>query len=909
MALTIGKQNLHFATSFGFNNVYPRLTRENQNIHGEQYVGLKGLLEWLELHLGCYQKDSNDSIRIALYKKAVAKALEENPYLYYADSYDSDGWATAKQLLSWRDELRFAMWDMQCDDSSLQRLYAIASIETHLDDFILGVNDRWLIVLKELMKGDRHIPLDSLYHYEEIDLLHPFFSKLFTALEKRGVELFYHTHTIGYPETRDLDHFKQVLYASTNASRTNKVSAKGDNSIVILRAENDLIIANYLSRYLQAGEETVILLKDRGEILERTMIKNGLPAMGFVRVADEGNLDQLFLSITVFLWKPMNVERLIQYLTLPKAPIASKLRLKLARSLAKVAGINNQEWNDTLKKYFEDSKYGKKAESSYKRWFERSITTNEKGATLTDIVSLYSDLQEWATTQSALTVDDELKTGFHNLITKCQTLIEVIRIEYNDSDIISEIQFANILEEIESQIASKPETAEVGSFFQVNAPGNITDVCRQVVWWNFLETPNPVRYRMTIDIEEQEFLKDKIELYGAEKELEHWYQQLKTPFLRATDQIILCLPQKVNGEIAEPNPLLNDIIASFDQHSKLIIDIDLNSKAIETLKHVDLVSVDEVELPGEVAAEWQIQVDQVFKRRELESFSSLNLLYNYPSEYFLQYVLGIRPVEIPEVSVTNLLRGNLAHRIAEQLYKTDKVLELADEKARSLIDKLIHNTIQEEGMIFLLPKNELSFDRFKTKVVKSLMALTEMIKSNGWSIHQVEKKAQKTDLKIPLTGYIDLELKRGDELAIVDLKWGGKSSKSKELKECKDIQLVIYDRMKQSEAKTIHLSYFIISDCIMLSRNTEAFSQAREIGSEFTEVQLRDTLWSKMINTYEERWAEFNKGMIEVGDDVNANSLASTLYISSEEDYLIPKQSSSKKESNKYSKYNSIKGK
>lgn len=901
----LGKQELHFATSFGFNNVYPELCNaENQNIHGIQYVGLKGLLEWLELRLGIYQKDANDSVRIAVYKKAVKKARDNHTTLYYSDSYESDGWGTAKQLLYWRDELVLSGFNFRCNEPSVNRLYALSKIEECIEDFILGVNDRWQLVYEEVQRV-KSIPLSTLHVYEQVNLLPPFFKKLFLALESKQVDVVEKKRSYSIDGDTDLARFKSACLNPTGAA----LEAKGDGSLLILKAENDLVLAKTLVNYLGSDTNTVLILENDGEVLERALIHNGHPSLGFVRDATDGNLDQLFKAISVFLWNPLNAERLIQFLTLPIAPLPQRLRLKLAEAFTQVVGTNNKKWNEALSKYLDKSERADKDRKQYELWFERDQVSLKMGASKKQVISLYSDLQQWAERYVARLDKPDLKTSFHSLISKCKNFIQVIDIEFEDTDFLKEIEFNNILEEVEVGQIAKPENKELGSFMHVTSSSNITSDCEQVIWWDFTQQPDPFSYRVKFSQAELENLSD-CELYSLESELELWYHKLRNPFLHSSKQIILCIPSKINGELAEPNAMLNDIIASFDNYQKLIVDISFNeSESVNFAERKILLSKEEhVALPEKIRPEWNVTIDKPVTRRAHESFSSLNALINYPSEYFLNYILGIRPKDIPQTSISNLLRGNIAHRVAEDLFTKDDTLELSTDELSTRIKELITTVVQNEGLTFLIDKNEIALKQFQKLLHNSLVTLTSIIVSNGWEIYKMEEPVKCDTSKIPLSGFIDLQLKRGEELAIVDLKWGGKSHKSKSLIQERDIQLVLYDQMKKSHAKKIHLAYYIINAGQMLARNRDAFSQAFEISSEKTEIEIKDTIWQKLINTYEERWAEFNRGVIEVGDDCYATYLSSMIY-SDEKSYLIPELKSKKKVVNPFSKYKSLKGK
>ena len=79
-------------------------------LFGEKAVGSAGLLDELELRTGLSREEMPEMDRLISYVKAMRKALEETPGLFFADSFGNDELGTARVILSWRDTLVMAMW-------------------------------------------------------------------------------------------------------------------------------------------------------------------------------------------------------------------------------------------------------------------------------------------------------------------------------------------------------------------------------------------------------------------------------------------------------------------------------------------------------------------------------------------------------------------------------------------------------------------------------------------------------------------------------------------------------------------------------------------------------------------------------------------------------------------------------
>ena len=248
--------HLHFASSFGFDNVYPRFAQERGKVvSGQLYVGLKGFLETLELHLGHVHIDIHDALRVSQYKKAIQRAVQEDGSLYITDSFSTDAWGSARQLLLWRDELQLGLWDFKCDDPTQKRLCTLSIVESHIDELAYGVNDRWRNII-EVISERNTIPIKELTIYESQSYIHPFFIHLSQMLSEKGVAIHWHEHNYEIGED-DLGAFSRKL----SNSSLEKVEAHGDGSLIVIEADNEQLIADTLAIQLdKTDDETLLLL-------------------------------------------------------------------------------------------------------------------------------------------------------------------------------------------------------------------------------------------------------------------------------------------------------------------------------------------------------------------------------------------------------------------------------------------------------------------------------------------------------------------------------------------------------------------------------------------------------------------------------------------------------------------------
>ena len=908
--------HLHFSSSFGFDNVYPKLvTKAAAAKHGELQRGSKGLLEWFEMHLGLKGEDSSDLLRISPYKTAIAKAIEDHPDLYISSSYLVDAWGTTKQLLRWRDELQLALWDFDCDDESLPRLYTLSVVEGYLTDLPPGINDRWRLLLDKLEQKEDLPFLTKMTIYEPEASTNPFFLVLFNVLEQRGVKIIYNEPKYNFDET-DLGRFKTKLL---NQSKIDKVSPLQDGTLTILRADNAKLIAKALASKLAKSKQLqpLFIIPERGELLEQAMINRGLPAMGYTASYEDGVLGQLLHLVTLFLWDPYDPEKLIQFLSIQISPIDTRLRVKLAEAYAEVSLVGSEKWQKAIENYRaycekNNPSRVKTIQPKLDRWFSRQRYTITEGAPSAAVIQLYSDLKAWADSFVAkMHQDDHRLGGLKQLSNQCKTLIEVIKLEKSESGIVDALALTKWIEELSASSYMKAQQAELGAYSQVSNPAALSSTADTVIWWNFLESSNPLSTSANWSEDEKLQLKSTY-LYTDEMKLDHWYWKLCNGILSCDKRLILCLPDKSNGELANVSQLYYDLEATFTELESLTDYINPTVAQRVLDEDLEIKSYPAKALPRRKAT-WNIAFKNVPERREQDSYSSLSKLFIYPYAYVLKYLFMIKSTQIPQVTISSLLLGNLTHHAAEDLWGDKKLLEYNEEELKKVVSRVLDEQIQKAGIVLLMPKNKSSLQEFREKTSKSLLHLVKLIKENGWTILESEKKHTLND-EIPIQGYIDLVLERKGEIAIVDLKWGGASTRLKELIEERELQLIIYDRLLKEKDKRIYLHYYIISSSKMLGRTKTAFEETITIETEEDALTHRKAIWDRMVNTYRLRWAQLEQGHLEVGDGMSAADIAGSeeLYDNENKDYLdIPVSSirtGRKKEEDKYSEYTNLIG-
>jgi len=900
---------IDFASTFSFNDVYPISVSETKGMSiGHLRLGQKGLLSFLENHLGLYSKDVHQAVRAKAYEQAIAITLESYPNLYISKSYEVDSWGVAMQLLKWRDELVLAAYDFNIENALKvsKRLHALCLIEQNVSSVPDGENERWLKVLEAITKSI-NLPIDELQVYEPKADIHPFYIHLFHTLESKSVKLIW----VEFPNisnSSDLSKFQKKL----SDSSLPKVEAINDGSLTVLKASNDNLLSECIGEILVSDEhmKPLLLIPERGQVLEDAIINRGLPAIGYRTIETDGSIEQLLHLITVFLWNPINPQKLLQFLSHPIAPISKGLRNKLASTYSRKSSISSSEWKDVIEEYL--TKWSDKSKSIKKTidtWFYRTTVNISDGVNQKQLISLYEDLGKWAVSLSSIDGrDDSTKRAFQELGNQCKQIISLVKDFTKEDEFISELQLNKWIESVDSNYSVKRNNQEIGAIPFITAPANLTLKSNTTIWWSFLNVVNPVKYATDWTSDELTLLQNMF-IHSKESIVNQWFWQHCHAIRMTESKLILCIPDSVKGERQEAHPLYYDLLQTFSNPELIINRIALNNFIGIGESKIEMKEYSKKSLPLPTT-HWQIERPVILEKREFESYSSLKKLCYYPHEYFLNYQLGIRKTEIPNITVSNLLYGNLVHSAVHQLWSDTKILNYGSTELVEKISQQLESTISEEGSILLLAEHEISLSQFRTIAKKSVLHLFKEIKNNQWTFVESEQRHQVKD-EIGILGDIDLVLKRAkNEYVIVDLKWGGLSTRRDELINEQELQLIIYDKLLQAKNRKIHLSYYIITNQLFLSRSDEAFKDARVIPSNKSIDAHNKMLWDKMINTYAERYKELNEGVIEVGVVMPVSLLGEVSQIWSDEtnSFLNVPVESKKKQADKYSSYNKLVG-
>lgn len=814
------------------------------------WLGPRGLLRWLEAQLGFGGYPSNtDYIRIELYRQALGQYADG----FYMESFRSDRFATAESLLVFRDELLGAGWNFETDENTPPRLAALAGVETifrskmyapGMKGEVMGFADRFELVISALSVS--RIQLKELHLHENAEFQLPVVNRVLAALEKSGCRIVHPS------ETR-----------------------KNHPQIVVLNCRRDSDAAVFLAQLLRENQSFSPLMLTSGAslMLEQSLTAESLPAIGIPSASLARPSLQALKLAPAFLWEPVDVFKVMEFLTLPVKPLNNELALEIARVMAEKPGFFSANWVAAVEDFFEKNDPGGKIRDQYNFWFRRPRFAADRVAPASDAEAVYAYLFDWALAQ----YEEGGKSDSSLLLLAEQAgrIAELLRAI--PEQWISYLELERIVRTIIEAAPLQITRAEAGALQFIRQPGALAGEVESLVWWNFIhnsDAPPPDKWRKG----ERDWLESKGVHLRTQREISRMNQILNNkPLDKTTGTIILVVPDKVDGTETPPHLLLSDLKVrlgdKFD-HCVYHTDSAADRERLRMLfRHPDRVQLP-VRPPDRLRAQVYVNKPHLIPGAEYETPTNLEWLFYYPHRWFFRQKLRLFPSSLLSVTGHTTLLGSLAHRIFEILLEKP-VNTMSREQIFELVDAISADLLPKEGAPLLLYGREPERNAFIRRVRNAAWNLVSIIRDNGWTVEATEKKLDGEFCGMPVRGKADLVLRRGDELAILDIKWSGTNRRKELIRNGEDLQLVLYAHLLPPENCWPHTAYFILEDGKLVARNDQAFRQALQASPGADHTAVGTEIFERMQRTYQWRIEQISSGAIEIRTERTAVELES----------------------------------
>ncbi len=841
---------------------------------GEAHFGPQGILVYLEKAMGLPGAPrAHEYLRIEQYRQALAAYLQARPDAFFKASFSTDPFAVATDLLQRRDELLLAGWDFKRTPHLPERLRCLADIEHQRQSggasLVLGYADRLSGVLNKI--PNEPAAFHQLNHCEPRHLLPVAYRRLLDALESAGVRIV--PCPLPQPKgTTDLARLQRSLLAAEPAGTPDPVELAGDGSLILLNGQRDTALSAYFAQLLRQNPDwrPALLLPYQSQVLEHALEQEGLPSLGLLSASLARPTLQVLKLATVFLWEPIDPYKVMEFVSLAVKPLERGLANRIANLMASRPGLFGEQWRSTIAGYFNDLRGREKASGQdslerasfqYDFWFRRARYHITGTAPKAEAIKIYNYIRQWA--RECFEEEGNKNASLLVLSEQAQRIVALLHALPEEQ--LSPLELERVVRTIYEPAPVQLNRRAQGFLRHATLPGGVIGPVAQLVWWNFAEREKDHFFSRWYAPERDYLAKTGVELTGPgeENRLQLW--QRRRPLLYAREQLVLVAPAFINGQAVNPHPLMGDLQAKCANLEA----VTCTPGGAELQKW--MVPPQPSSLPCRQLGQPQpfLHLKQSLLGAEMStesvSYSSLSDLFYYPYQWVLKYKAQLRPSALLSIVTERALLGNLAHRFFEELLQQKEVHQWPQQQVVAYLEEKALELLPREGTVLLMYGREPERVRFIELIKRSAWNLIRHIQENGWQVQSTEQKLEGRFGDCTVTGYADLVLRRGDERAILDLKWSGHRYRESLLRNEEDLQLVLYARMMGGGgAQRAHTAFYIINKGLILARNTDAFQAAQAVVPEADAREVSNRIWERMKKTFQWRQSQIEQGLVEV---------------------------------------------
>ena len=844
--------------------------------HGCRVVGPNGLLQILESYLGLSgHPNDEEHLRIVQYRSALRYTAAKSESAFYQESLNADDMGTAATLLAWRDELLLAGWDFKATNLLPERLNALSAVEACIQkeqEFSLnpGFAGRFVEVIDKL--GVRKHPIGLLSILEPRSYLPAHFRRLFKKLEESGVDIKQIPAPKGIAKG-DLAAWQHLIRAED--APTPKSSFQADGSLLILKAKRESDLASAVAKLIQRNQPTFFptcLIPEKNRKLDEALIQEGMPSMGVLSASLARPSLQMLKLVTTFFWEPIDPFKILEFLTLPMKPLHDDLAFVIARQISERPGLGGDLWKSSIARFFEalderkdlSKKQVRLIRYAYNFWFERTRYSITGHVPKHEVIEVFEFLAQWAIQAYADTKKQE-NTSLLVLSEQAKRIGELLQALPASEDQLTNLEVERIVRTVYEPspvVFAPPQTKHLPYVHHTSA---LIGESPQLLWWNFLRNEPDYFFNRWYS-EELEYLQQlSIEVFGPKEQNRLLLWQRNRPVLGTSQQLILCIPETVDGTEAYPHPLHDELQARFEDLENIVFHLDQPEDMDRLRLYFQPLPFESYEsIPLGVSHPFvQLPPDYTLEAREQETFSSLSSMFYYPYQWVFRYQLKLRKSSILSVSGDRALKGNLAHRFIELMLKEEGA-DWTREKVRAWVDRMAPRLLAREGAVLLMYGREPERVAYLQKIKFAAWSLLKSIQENNWTVSATEQSLEGTFGQTGVKGIADLILERGKERAIIDLKWRGLRRREQSMRSKEDLQLQLYAHLLREANEPVHTSYFILSDGRFVARNNEAFRHIVGLAPESDALAIHQEVIQLMERTYQWRLEQIQSGLIEI---------------------------------------------
>ena len=843
---------------------------------GTEFIGPMGLLSRLELKLGLTRRETPDYEREKLYQQAIGQA----PLNLLLDSFEGDAANTTKKLLRWRDALVMAGWNGEGNSDLLKELAAIEVVFKNLNTAkLLGIADRWIEVKNNVSSWATKIDIIACCKDNQI---HPTIKGI---LEGLGAE---------FNPMSPADGNKIIAYEFTDAYDAYQTAA------VKLNPYKDIIVVQ------------------NSKALNDALQKVGQAPIEATLEDANSSVLQLFKLTLLMFAEPNNLRNIVSYLMTRPCPITHGNKLG-EYLLSKCGWGDAQEWMAFIGNLGKDkngkpilkkdgtSLYSNDEINAMKDEFQKfkdlldGIQATTNGATIKkEVEKLYDKTKKYNN-------DPIVRAQLKNVREFCKHIFLHLdeKLGYKSKEI------KQLVDRIFSEGTYKMASATTKSFFTYPSLECIHDTKTDghVVWVDCYGELLPDYDYDFLSVTDIAYLTaNAIIIWKNTDQVAAKVALLSAAAKHAGKEVILFVPKNAQGERVKQSPLLTDLGIELQYISGSWLDLKKSKE-------------DVVEFPSKPKTlYYDIPEGITIPQREKESYSSLEMLIQYPFDYVLKYACGLYAPEIDQLEGISRICGSVAHKTLENLYKLHKGnLDNMEAAFKANLSDLVNTAAQQCGMVLLLSENRFVLEKLKQDLQNAFTNLITILRANNLSIAGMEEIYSEKPSSIvqgnELEARIDLVLKdQNGKVLIFDLKYGTPKYYREKLEKDEALQLDIYKYCVENatpgnKAKVRMVGYYNLKEGKLFtldkSLTTDANVVTVDVGANAT-ITKTLSIPQLVQNSYEYRFGEFNgeEHHIEEAEGEYTSNLG---YPDKTKRYPL-KTKNAKKDINNFSDYKLFKG-
>ena len=783
------------------------------NFFNTPVVGRLGFLSLLETYLGLSAPEASTAKRVAIYSGLLR--THDNNSRFYSESLKADSIGTAARLLAWRDEWRLGGWDGSAHPEHPSRIQELAAIEkAALESLQPGEAERLHQVVHALSASGPG-PIKSVHlvdPLEDFPLLWRQVLELLPAVEVRLPE------PQGTGQLRGVQEHAMTVLAGGAAGN---LAAPTDGSVLLVRALTATTAEHWLSaQHSHEPCDRLILAEEDGDSLDVSLSATGGVNCGFERPSRFRPALQALPLALEMCWEPVDMNRLLDFLTHPVGPFSRPARSRLARAVAKQPGIGGEAWTAAKAKITAGDDAQEIAEE-ITFWLESERWSRTDGVPLDALLARVERMKE--AMRRRLSGESSDVAGVSAAHRQCAAVHDALT-ELARQGLASALprQVEQLVAHATPAGATNPAAApHVGCMRSASTAAACIEAADEVVWWmpSTPALPLPLPWSTA---EVNALTELGVQLRDPARELVSLAMRWLRPLLAARRRFVLVCPPP-GAEVHPIHQLL----------TKLVPDIESGSLDLDTALGVTFLgAIAGLLTPQPLpATPRHIQLPHPVQLGDAaQSFTTLNELFNDPALFVLKRVADLEPTSVLAVNEDNRLLGILAHRVFEKLFAHTDALTWSNPAAVAWFRAEADSLLLTEGAVLLMQGAGVTQQHFRKICEGAICSLLDHLRSAGAVRVQTEVEFAGTLGAVPLVGKIDLLVALGDKRTIaLDMKWRGDNHYADLLRSGDHLQLALYSSLieQTSGVAPSALGYFILESGALYVTADEIFPKAQ----------------------------------------------------------------------------------